>query len=146
MIQRFESFVAGITVCYKYIQRIKSIEMVELGLKGTHAMCLFHLHRHPEGLTAAQLSSLCGEDKAAISRTVADLRQQQLLTPQSDKHYRAPLQLTDQGCAVSQRVEQIIEQWVTAGGDGLTEQQRTDFYQSLSMIAANLKNKMDSSK
>ena len=41
MLQRFEDFVTGITVCYKYIQRIKSAEMTEFGLKGTHVMCLF---------------------------------------------------------------------------------------------------------
>ena len=74
MLRRFESFVTGITVCYKYIQRIKSMEMGELGLKGAHAMCLFYLHHNPGGLTAAQLCTLCAEDKAAISRTVADLR------------------------------------------------------------------------
>ena len=75
MLQRFEDFVTGITVCYKYIQRIKSAEMTEFGLKGTHVMCLFFLHRHPEGLTAAQLCQLCAEDKAAISRSLAVLQE-----------------------------------------------------------------------
>ena len=49
------------------------MEMTELGLKGTHVMCLFFLHHTPEGLTAAQLCQLCAEDKAAISRTIATL-------------------------------------------------------------------------
>lgn len=146
MIHRFESFVTGITVCYKYIQRIKSMEMVEFGLKGTHAMCLFYLHQNPDGLTAAQLSTLCGEDKAAISRTVSELRALDYIAPESEKNYRAPLLLTEKGQSIAQKVDTLIESWVTAGGDGLTEQQRTDFYQSLSMIASNLKAKMDSSK
>ncbi len=146
MIHRFESFVSGITICYKYIQRIKSMEMVEFGLKGTHAMCLFHLHHNPNGLTAAQLSCLCGEDKAAISRTTAELRKQGLLTQETEKNYRAPLLLTPKGQTVAQKVDAQIENWVSAGGDGLTLQQREDFYQSLSLISANLKSKMDSSK
>ncbi len=146
MIHRFESFVTGITVCYKYIQRIKSMEMVEFGLKGTHAMCLFYLLQNPDGLTAAQLSTLCGEDKAAISRTVSELRALDYIAPESGKNYRTPLLLTEKGQSIAQKVDTLIESWVTAGGDGLTEQQRTDFYQSLSMIASNLKAKMDSSK
>ncbi len=146
MIHRFESFVTGITVCYKYIQRIKSMEMVEFGLKGTHAMCLFYLHQNPDGLTAAQLSTLCGEDKAAISRTVSELRALDYIAQESGKNYRTPLLLTEKGQSTAQKVDALIASWVTAGGDGLTEQQRTDFYQSLSMIASNLKTKMDSSK
>lgn len=146
MIHRFEAFVSGITICYKYIQRIKSIEMEELGLKGTHSMCLFYLHLNPEGLTATQLSTLCGEDKAAISRTISDLRQQGFVCQESEKNYRAPLLLTQKGQTVAAKVDQLIESWVTAGGDGLSEQQRTDFYQSLALISSNLKNKMDSSK
>lgn len=146
MIHRFEAFISGITICYKYIQRIKSIEMEELGLKGTHAMCLFYLHLNPEGLTATQLSTLCGEDKAAISRTISDLRQQGFVCQESEKNYRAPLLLTQKGQTVAAKVDQLIESWVTAGGDGLSEQQRTDFYQSLALISSNLKNKMDSSK
>ncbi len=143
MIHRFESFVTGITVCYKYIQRIKSMEMVEFGLKGTHVMCLFYLHHNPEGLTAAQLSALCAEDKAAISRTVSELRHQDYIVPESGKNYRAPLLLTAKGQSVAQKVDALIENWVAVGGDGLTEQRREDFYGSLSLIASNLKTKMD---
>ena len=69
MNQRFDAFVTGITVCYKYIQKIKSLEVTDLGLKGAHVMCMFYLNQHPEGLTASQLCSLCAEDKAAVSRT-----------------------------------------------------------------------------
>ena len=47
MIQRFDAFVSGITSCYKYIQRIKSMEMTEFGLKGTHVMCLYYLRQTP---------------------------------------------------------------------------------------------------
>ena len=43
MLQRFQDFVTGITQCYRSIQKIKSTEMTEFGLKGTHVMCLFFL-------------------------------------------------------------------------------------------------------
>lgn len=138
MNDRFEAFVTGITVCYKYIQRIKSTEMTELGLKGTHAMCLFFLHHNPAGLTAAQLCSLCAEDKAAISRTVSELRRVGLVCAPAAKNYRAPLLLTAQGDTVARRVDGLIEGWVDAGGSGLTADQRDSFYETLSRIASNL--------
>lgn len=143
MIARFEAFVTGITICYKYIQKIKSTEMTELGLKGTHAMCLFFLHHNPDGLTSAQLSSLCAEDKAAISRTVSELRHAGLVTSASEKNYRAVLTLTVQGESIAERVDELIQSWVAAGGSGLSPQQRQEFYSTLSLIASNLRTHME---
>ena len=143
MIQRFDAFVSGITACYKYIQRIKSIEMTEFGLKGTHVMCLYHLLRNPAGLTAAQLCGLCAEDKAAISRTVSELRSRGYITTLSEKAYRAMLTLTAAGQELARKFDQLIEGWVTAGGDGLTDEERVDFYKSLSAIAENLRTRID---
>ena len=143
MIQRFDAFVSGITACYKYIQRIKSMEMTEFGLKGTHVMCLYYLRRNPAGLTAAQLCGLCAEDKAAISRTVSELRSRGYITTLSEKAYRAMLTLTAAGQELARKFDQLIEGWVTAGGDGLTDEERVDFYKSLSAIAENLRTRID---
>ena len=142
MLRRFEDFVTGITVCYKYIQRIKSAEMTEFGLKGTQVMCLYFLHRHPEGLTAAQLCQLCAEDKAAISRTLAILQEKGFISA-GEKKYRAVLHLTDAGEAVACRVDELIAQWVDFGGDGLTEEERAVFYSALSHIAGNLRDNLN---
>lgn len=141
MLNRFGAFVSGITACYKYIQRIKSMEMTELGLKGTHVMCLFHLHHHTQGLTAAQLCQLCAEDKAAISRAVSELEEKGYLHTQasSGRKYRARLVLTTEGETVAQRMDGLIESWVSAGGEGLNEEEREEFYRVLEHIASNLK-------
>ena len=104
MIQRFQDFITGITVCYKYIQRIKNAEMTEFGLKGIHVSCLFYLHCNPEGLTAAQLCQLCAEDKATISRIVADLRAKEYIAQSAGKNYRAPLHLTPAGQELASRM------------------------------------------
>ena len=141
MLQRFESFVTGITVCHKYIQRIKAMEMTEFGLKGTHAMCVFFLHHNEEGLTAAQLSQLCAEDKAAISRTLVTLQEKGYVETK-EKKYRAPLHLTESGVALACRVDELIAQWVGIGGDGLTEDERATFYYALERIAGNLREKL----
>ena len=137
MLQRFETFVTGITTCYKCIQRIKSMEMTEFGLKGAHVMCLFFLHHNPEGLTAAQLCQLCEEDKAAISRTVA-LLQEKGYVEASDRRYRASLRLTEAGQAIALRIDHLIAQWVELGSAGLPEEDRAAFYRALEIIAGNL--------
>lgn len=142
MIDRFQSFVTGITECYKHIQRIKSAEMTELGLKGTHVMCLFFLHRHPEGLTAAQLCRLCAEDKAAISRTLATLQTRGYIAT-GEKRYRAALSLTDEGTQVAEQLDGLIRQWVGVGGDGLTDEERAAFYRALERIADNLRQNVE---
>ena len=142
MKDRFEAFVSGMTICYKYIQRIKSMEMTELGLRGAHVTCLFYLSSHPEGLTAAQLCVMCAEDKASISRTVAELRAKGYIAP-TEKQYRAPLKLTEAGKAVAQQLDPMISRWVLQGGDGLTEQQRESFYESLALISENLRKKLE---
>lgn len=143
MIQRFQDFVTGITVCYKYIQRIKNAEMTEFGLKGIHVSCLFYLHCNPDGLTAAQLCQLCAEDKATISRIVADLRAKEYIAQSAGKNYRAPLHLTPAGQELASRMLPLIESWVSIGGEGLTEEQREIFYQSLASISAHLGSRLN---
>ncbi|MBQ9853069.1 MAG: winged helix-turn-helix transcriptional regulator [Ruminiclostridium sp.] len=142
MLQRFQSFVTGVTQCYKSIQKIKATEMTEFGLKGTHVMCLFFLSQHPEGLTAAQLSQMCAEDKAAISRTLSVLQEKGYIQA-GEKKYRAPLRLTPAGQALAREMEALIQQWVSLGGDDLTEEERRVFYRVLGKIAANLGEQME---
>ena len=141
MIERFQSFVTGITICYKYIQRIKNAEMTEFGLKGTHVMCIFFLHHSPEGLTAAELCQLCAEDKAAISRTLAALLEKGYIQSE-EKKYRAKITLTEKGLQLAKQVDKVIEQWVGFGGDGLEEAERENFYHTLELISDNLKEKL----
>lgn len=143
MIQRFQDFLTGITVCYKYIQRIKNAEMTEFGLKGTHVACMFYLHHNPEGLTAAQLCQLCAEDKATISRIVADLRSRGYIRQGTGKNYRAPLHLSEAGVEIARQMDPLIKSWVSVGGEGLTDEQRELFYQSLALISDNLRAKLE---
>ena len=140
MIQRFQAFVTGITECHKYIQKIKNVEMTEFGLKGTHVMCLFYLHYYPEGLTAAQLCKLCCEDKAAISRTVAELEERGMIScpNQSGKRYRTRLRLTEAGYEAAEGIEQRARMAVEQAGEGLDDEKRAVFYEVLALIAGNL--------
>ena len=145
MIDRFQAFVSGITICYKYIQKIKMMEMTEFGLKGTHVMCIFYISHSDGELTAAQLCQLCAEDKAAISRTLVTLQEKGYVEA-GEKKYRAQLKLTDKGRELAGQIDGLIQQWVGFGGDGLTEEERNSFYYALNLISANLREKLNKEK
>ena len=117
MIQRFEIFVMAITEIYKSIQKIKVQEMADMGLKGTHVMCLFFLQEHPEGLTSAELSSLCCEDKAAISRVVKELSSLHYIVYE-EKKYRSKITLTESGLQVCQHMNEKIVKAVDMAAQG----------------------------
>lgn len=145
MIDRFQAFVSGITICYKYIQKIKTMEMTEFGLKGTHVMCIFYTYHSEEELTAAQLCQLCAEDKAAISRTLVTLQEKGYVET-GEKKYRAHLKLTKKGEKLAGQIDGLIEQWVLHGGDGLSEEERNSFYHALNLISSNLREKLNKEK
>lgn len=141
MIQRFETFVTAINQIYRSIHRLKSQGMSSFGLKGTHVMCLFQLSQHPEGLTSAQLTQFCEEDKAAVSRALAELKEKGLTQTQEvpgQRHYRAPITLTQQGIEVTKQMDEKILAAVCKGAQGYDPQERAVFYRVLLQIADNL--------
>lgn len=141
MIERFEKLTGGITQIYKNIQKIKRHEMGSLGLKGTHVMCLYFLSLNPDGLTASDLCRKCQEDKASISRILADLEKHAFITydlAPNGKKYRAKAKLTAAGKDYSEKVTSLILRATEEGGKGITAEEREIFYRVLSLIADNL--------
>ncbi len=139
MRSRYEQFAAAISCIYRDIQRIQRQEMARFGLKGAHAQCLLALSRHPQGIPAARLSDLCEKDKAAISRTVAELEQAGLVCREEKaSRYRARLLLTQRGRDAAQAVDQIAARAVEQADSGMNEQERAVFYGILNRIAENL--------
>ena len=140
MISRFEQFSTAIASIHRNIQKIERAEMAKFGLKGPHCQCLLAMSRYPEGITAARLCEICDKDKAAISRTVAELETAgMLLRPQNqEKRYRTILKLTDAGMDAAKDItERAKIAVITATGDYAREQQ-IQFTQTLAMLANNL--------
>lgn len=143
MFDRFEKFALTIAQINRYVQKIKTSEMTELGLKGNHTMCLYYLGRNAEGLTSSELCNLCKEDKAAISRTISELENLGFVKADDTdgkREYRTKLRLTKKGEGAACIIDTKIRNAVDMGGKGLTDQQRADFYNALDIIAENLKN------
>ena len=140
MISKYEIFSTVVSSLYRDIQKIERMEMAKYGLKGPHAQCLVIMERHPEGITATKLCDLCERDKAAISRTVAELEEAGLLLRKDNHgiHYRVPLVLTEAGRQAAQNVNAVAFRAVEQAGAGLDDGQREIFYHVLGTIAQNL--------
>lgn len=141
MNKRFEAFSGSVVELNRCLQKLKDLEMRKFGLRSWHGMCLYYLGQHPEGLTVSRLTALCREDKAAVSRTLAELSKRGLTVsdqPENKRAYRTAHRLTEAGQALVSQIDQRIALALAGGGSGLTDAQRETFYKSLEIITANL--------
>lgn len=141
MTERFEAFTGGVIELNRYLQRIKDLEMRRFGLRFSHAMCLYYLGQNPGGLTATQLTALCHEDKAAISRCLAQLTQKQLVisdAPTDKRSYRTLHTLTEEGRSLTDKMNARVEAALFNGGSGLSQTDREIFYRVIDTILQNL--------
>ena len=140
MVGRFEQFCTSISSIYRSIQKIERVEMAKYGLKGPHAQCLLAMGRYPDGITAARLCEVCEKDKAAISRTVAELEEAGMVirADQGGKRYRADLLLTDKGRDVAKNVNDLVYLAVSRASVGYDAEKRETFIRVLNLIAGNL--------
>lgn len=141
MISRFEQFVSAINGIHRCVQRIERDEMEKYGLKGYHAQYLLVLARHPEGITAGELCDVCDINKAAVSRSINELENQDLVLRKTHggSAYRARLLLTEKGMQAAEWVSARAQAAVDLAGSGMTEEQRKTMYSALGTIASNLR-------
>lgn len=141
MLDRFLKFSYAIYEIQHYWNKIASEGMGLYGLKGAYALYLITLHRYPDGITAAQLSSICGRDKADVSRAAAIMESKGLLTKLSNTSslYRARLILTPTGLEITEGILKRAEIAETMAGDGLSEEDRRTLYDSLEKITENMR-------
>lgn len=140
MLNRFEQFTASISSIYRFVQKIERDEMEKYGLKGASAQYLLALARHPEGITAARICELCDRDKAAVSRSLAEMETKGLVVRVStESPYRAVLKLTPAGQQAADYVNRKATIAVELAGQGLSDEDRRILYASLALIANNIK-------
>ena len=140
MIERFEQFSSVISSLYRTMQKIERVEMEKYGLKGIHGECLLAMLRFPQGITAARLSEYCEKDKAAVSRTVADLEKEEMVVrlDPGGIRYRSQLRLTPRGLKAAEAVRQTALAAVQQAGRGLSDEKRQIFYEVTALLADNL--------
>ncbi len=141
MVNRFERFSSAISEIHKCWHKLAAEEMEKCGLKGPHAFYLATLYRFEDGLTATQLSDLCGKDKSDVSRTVASMEQYGLVIKEcnSNNNYRAKIKLTEYGMECAEHVRKLASAAVEMAGGEISDDKRAIFYETLELIADNLK-------
>ena len=141
---RFEDFVGLISGLYKEIQRIKTSEGARLGLKGSDVMCLYYLERSKDGLTGADLARMAGVTRAAVWKTIDQLRQEGGYVEVDDSgdaavKYRAPVRLTALGGESMSEADRIIREVLDTTGKAMGVEQREQMYASLRTILNTLR-------
>ena len=140
MKERYESFTGLIAKIGRYIKRVKSEEMAEYDLKGPHVSCHYQLYNRGP-LTAKQLSDLCDEDKAAISRSIEYLEEHGYILSDSTvkKRDKSRLTLTEEGMRVGAVLTEKINSILDVASSGITDEERAVMYKCLMTISDNLK-------
>lgn len=140
MVERFEKFSYLISELSKLLHKIESDELLELGLKGPYAIYILTLAKHQSGVCASKLSELCARDKADVSRAVAALIEKDIATKiiSEDKKYRSPIALTEKGLLVAERISAKAKRAVEFASEGISDEERKIFYESLETICSNM--------
>lgn len=137
MIDRFEKFSYFISEISHHWHKISADVMNEYGLKGPYSVYFTALYQYPDGVTATKLCEICSRDKADVSRATALMEQKNLLVKEGSS-YRALLKLTKAGRIVAEQIKRRAESAVEYGGNGLTDEQRENFYYALEIVCNNL--------
>ncbi len=141
MKERFETFTVLINRISRNIRKIKNQEMAEYNLRNSHVSCLYFIYRAGE-ITATELCEKCEEDKATISRALDYLEKNEYIKCESKntKRYKSPLVLTEKGAVIGKKIGDKIDRVLDEISIELSDEERNEFYRSLSIISNSLEN------
>ncbi len=96
-------------------------------------------------MTAKELCDVCDEDKGAISRAIEFLEEQGYLicSSKTEKRYKSPISLSDKGKKIGEFINDKVDGLLDKASEGLSEEKRVIFYESLDLISNNLQKMCD---
>lgn len=135
MEERFKLFTLLITDLFKNIKRLRTEEMAKYDLKSIHLSCLHYIYIE-SAISLKELCVLCRDDKANVSRSIKTLiaRGYVVTLPEENGKFA----LTEEGIALTEKLEKKINSVLQKAGCGLDEKQREIMYSGLSIINNNL--------
>ncbi len=141
MLERFERFSFAIAEINKHWHKLAGEEMEKYGLKGAHCVYLLALYQNRDGLTAPQLCTICGKDKADASRMMRTMIETGLVSKQStyQTQYGGTFILTEEGFSAASHIQERACRAVEYAGADLTNDQRDNFYSALDSITLRLR-------
>lgn len=140
MNKRYQDFVGSVEIAARDIQKIKTFEMKDLGLRGSHVSVLAVLHDHP-AVTERMISDYSGLDKAAVSRTISFLEKNGLVAGEQEsnqRRYADRLSLTTAGEEAAASMNGKIDRIVSEASADMSDIEREAFYTRLKDITAKI--------
>jgi len=138
MENRFNTFTNIISSIYRSIYVIKDEEMIKYGLKSNHVSCLYNIYNY-KSLTQVELIDICKENKAAISRTLSYLIDNDYVIESGDGKYKKHYSLTNKGNEIALIINEEINRLLKEASSSLSNNELNDMYKSLITIDKNLK-------
>ena len=138
---RFREFSGLVSRAEKALQRAKAEHVRGYGLRGVHVSCLLELNEKPEGLTATELASACGVDRAQISRVTSELMELGLISGGAQgqrRRYRSPISLTEEGRRAASSMADIVAEKLQSVSGDLPEEELAVFYRVFRQITERL--------
>ena len=140
--ERFYDFSGLVAQAGKALRAAQEKYMKGFGLRSVHVSCMLHLLGAPEGLSATELSELCGVDRAQISRVTSELLGQGLLRetePGGKRRYRGALALTGAGRERAEAMNAIVADRLVFVSEGLDAEDVEAFYRVFRTIVGRLR-------
>lgn len=136
LIDRYAQFRICVENLSKNLHDFENSKMSSLGMRGIHALSLFQLGHHPDGMTATELAAACGVDKALISRVTAELLEAGYVAHKDPEksRYRSKLILTASGRSCLRRVTRWICQSIRELQDEITAEELQTFFRVMLVL------------
>ncbi len=135
--ERFVPFILYTERIAKNIKRLADKKMEPYGLRSAHIMCILQLAKSECGLSSAELSSVCGVDKAFISRITNELTEKNYIIreigPKQGK-YKTKFLLTEEGEKINKTLNEIIGDFIKKISKNTPVKKLEIFYDVLNTI------------
>ncbi len=137
--KRFLFFYHGLHRIVKDIKKIETSYLEEHGLRSVHMGCLLYIVDSEDGMTATQLATSCGTDKALISRILKELVACDFVSVDGEeKTYNKKYLLTEKGRGLVTTIEKDIVEYMTRARVGIPEENMLNFYDVMRALENNI--------
>ena len=138
--ERFEEFTSLISSIYRDIQKLKTKWTEPLGMKAVHIFWVYLLNKHPQGLSASELSRHSQSNRSLVSREIQELIDLGYVYAEpSTQHrrYGQKLKLTPTGKTAAERIAEATLQIQNKVNAGISETDLIIFYRTLEILMGN---------
>lgn len=139
MNKKGRDFVIATNAFSHCIQAIKAEEIKSTKLKGAETMLLLYLGFNPEGLTNTELVECSKMDKAAVSRSLAELAKGKFIRFEyrnGKSRYGAHAVLTTTGKEVTEHIVERIGKVLTKALGHLSAEEKKSFVANMATVAS----------